>query len=317
MSVFLTLNQRAMAVASEMVSNPMPLRIEVLGIGGARVLDCGVKAAGSLQAGLGLARVCLSDLASVSLVPGEVDGMACPHVQVWTDQPVLACMASQYAGWQVAVGKFFAMGSGPMRALYGKEELFDHIPGREKGPVAVGVLETRKLPTEEVVKYLCEQLNLEVPLLVLLAAPASSIAGTLQVVARSVETAMHKLHELKFDLVQVVSAQGWAPLPPVAADEIGAIGRTNDAILYGGRVVLWVYSEDDVLAEIGPKVPSSSSSDYGAPFAEIFERAGRDFYKIDRMLFSPAELVLYNLKSGHSHRFGKLAPDILRRSFGV
>src|SRR5207302_344911 len=152
----------------------------------------------------------------------------------------------------------FAMGSGPMRALYGKEELFNNVPGREKAPVAVGVLETRKLPTEEVVTYHCQQLGLEPSNLVLLAAPASSIAGTLQVVARSVETALHKLHELKFDLRQVLSAQGWAPLPPVAADEIAAIGRTNDAILYGGRVVLWVQSEDELLAEIGPKVPSSS-----------------------------------------------------------
>src|SRR5262249_31149651 len=91
---------------------------------GARILDCGVKADGGLQAGLGMARVCLSDLAEVSLVPGEVDGIVCPHVQVTTDHPVLACMASQYAGWQVKVDKFFGMGSGPMRAAYGKEELF-------------------------------------------------------------------------------------------------------------------------------------------------------------------------------------------------
>jgi methenyltetrahydromethanopterin cyclohydrolase len=314
--VFQTLNQLGMAIASEMAGNASALRIEALTVGGARVLDCGVKSAGSLEAGLGLARVCLADLATVSLVPGEVGGIPCPHVMVWSDQPVLACMASQYAGWQVQVGKFFAMGSGPMRAAYGKEELFNHIPGRERAPVAVGVLETKKIPTEEVIGYLCQQLGLQPAMLTLLAAPASSLAGTLQVVARSVETALHKLHELKFDLVQVVSAQGWAPLPPVVPDEIGAIGRTNDAILYGGRVVLWVYSEDDLLAEIGAKVPSSSSSDYGAPFAEIFERAGRDFYKIDKMLFSPAELVLYNLKTGRAHRFGNLAPDILRRSFG-
>lgn len=316
MSTLLTLNQRGLKVADEMAANAAALRIETLSVGGARVIDCGIKSAGSLQAGLGLARVCLADLASVSLVPGEVDGKPCPHVQVWSDQPVQACMASQYAGWQVKAGKFFAMGSGPMRAAWGKEELFTQVPGRERSPVAVGVLETRKLPTEEVVTHLCQQLGLEPPALTLLAAPASSMAGTLQVVARSVETALHKLHELKFDLVQVVSAQGWAPLPPVVPDEIGAIGRTNDAILYGGRVVLWVYSEDGLLAEIGAMVPSSSSSDYGSPFAEIFERAGRDFYKIDKMLFSPAELVLYNLRSGRAHHFGKLAPDVLRRSFG-
>src|SRR5262249_50711603 len=155
--------------------------------------------------------------AEVALAPGTLPGLPGPQVQVMTDHPVAACMASQYAGWQVSVGKFFAMGSGPMRAAHGKEELFDHIPGRERPPVAVGVLETGKLPTGEVRPYRAERLGLPPDRIPLLAAPAASMAGTVQVVARSLETALHKLHELKFDLGQVVSGFGTAPLPPVAA----------------------------------------------------------------------------------------------------
>src|SRR5207302_3188466 len=139
---------------------------------------------------------------------------------------------------------------------YGKEELFDKIPGRERSAVAVGVLETRKLPDDAVTGFLCERLSLPAAKLTLLAAPASSLAGSLQVVARSLETALHKLYELKFDLAQVVSGFGTAPLPPVANDELQAIGRTNDAILYGGRVVLWVRADDEQLVEVGPRVPS-------------------------------------------------------------
>jgi methenyltetrahydromethanopterin cyclohydrolase len=135
------------------------------------------------------------------------------------------------------------------------------------------------------------------------------------VVARSLETALHKLHELKFDLKQIVSGFGAAPLPPVAKDELSAIGRTNDAILYGGRVTIWVIAEDDQLVEIGPKVPASASPDYGAPFGSIFERAGGDFYKIDPMLFSPAEIVLCNLKTGRSFAFGRVRGDVLYQSF--
>src|SRR6516225_7215965 len=134
-----TLNQRAKALADLMETDAATLRLGVHRVGGARVLDCGVQADGGLQAGVCLARVCLADLADVTLVPGDVDGVACPVVQVATDQPVLACMASQYAGWQVQAGKFFAMGSGPMRAAYGKEALFEDIPGWEKPAVAVGV----------------------------------------------------------------------------------------------------------------------------------------------------------------------------------
>ena len=151
--------------------------------------------------------------------------------------------------------------------------------------------------------------------MILLAAPAASLAGTVQVVARSVETALHKLHSLKFDLSKIVSAYGTAPLPPVATKEIAAIGRANDAILYGGRVVIWVRSDDDSLVEIGPKVPSSGSPDYGEPFAAIFERYQRDFYKIDPLLFSPAQIVFHNLKTGRTHSFGTTEPNVLRRSF--
>jgi methenyltetrahydromethanopterin cyclohydrolase len=282
---------------------------------GARILDCGVEAAGGLQAGLSLARVCLANQAEVSLVPGGLTDLPVPLIQVATDHPVIACMASQYAGWQVSVGKFFAMGSGPMRAAYGKEELFEHIPGREQPAAAVGVLETDKLPSDDVVAYIAERLALPAAKLTLLAAPATSVAGCVQVVARSVETALHKLYELKFDLGQVVSGYGTAPLPPPAADFLHAIGRTNDAILYGAQVVLWVRADDDQLMELGPNVPSSASPDHGAPFAEIFSRYNMDFYKIDPMLFSPAVISFHNLQSGRCHIFGRADVDVLRRSF--
>jgi methenyltetrahydromethanopterin cyclohydrolase len=310
-----TLNEHALRAVEELAWRAEELRISVSEVAGARVLDCGALAEGGLEAGLGMARVCLAESADVAIVPGEVAGMSMPHVQVLTDRPVAACMASQYAGWQIAVGKYFAMGSGPMRAAYGKEKLFEDIPGREQPPVAVGVLETRKLPTEEVIAYLSEQLKLPADRIHLLVAPASSLAGTVQVVARSVETCLHKLHELKFDLRKVVSGYGVAPLPPVAADEMKAIGRTNDAILYGGKVTIWVRCEDAEVAEIGPKVPSSASSDHGAPFAAIFERYNRDFYKIDPLLFSPAQVIFHNLKTGRSQSFGKLEPEVMRRSF--
>jgi methenyltetrahydromethanopterin cyclohydrolase len=312
-----TLNERALRLADYVASSAASLRVQVQTTpAGARVIDCGIKAPGGLGAGLALARVCLAGQADVALVPGDVAGIACPTVTVQSDFPVLACMASQYAGWEVKRdGKFFAMGSGPMRAAYGKEALFEHIPGREQSPVAVGVLETRKLPDDSVVGPLCDALRLPAAKITLLAAPAASLAGNLQVVARSLETALHKLHELKFDLNQIVAGFGSAPLPPVAKDELGAIGRTNDAILYGGRVVIWVQAEDDQLAEVGPRVPASASSDYGAPFAAIFARYDHDFYKIDPMLFSPAEVVFNNLRTGHSFAFGRTRAEVLHRSF--
>jgi methenyltetrahydromethanopterin cyclohydrolase len=201
-----------------------------------------------------------------------------------------------------------------MRAAAAREDLFRHIPGKEEPPVAVGVLETRMHPTEDVVTCIVAKLPTAVERLTLLVAPASSLVGTVQVVARSVETALHKLHELKFDVTQVVSGFGTAPLPPVARDEMAAIGRTNDAILYGGRVTLWVRADDEVIEAIGPKVPACGSKDHGALCAELFARYG-DFYKIDPLLFAPAEVTFVNLKTGRCHSFGQVEPGLLRKSF--
>lgn len=311
------LNERAKLVADELELHADRLRVAVSKVAGARVIDCGGAVAGSLAAGLAMARVCLGDLADVAYVPCQLPEVGGPAVQVTTDDPVRACLASQYAGWQVSVGKFFAMGSGPMRALAAREDIFQHIPGKESAPCAVGVLEATKHPTEEVIASIVAKLPPVAEHLTLLVAPTSSIAGTTQVVARSVETALHKLHELKFDVTQVVSAYGVAPLPPVATDFVQAIGRTNDAILYGGRVTLWVRADDEILAAIGPKVPSNASKDHGAPFAEVFAKYGGDFYKIDPMLFSPAEVEFRNLKTGRCHRFGSVDPGMVRKSFGI
>ncbi|HUG68985.1 MAG TPA: methenyltetrahydromethanopterin cyclohydrolase, partial [Pirellulaceae bacterium] len=151
--------------------------------------------------------------------------------------------------------------------------------------------------------------------LTLLVAPTASLAGSIQVVARSLETALHKLHEIGYDIHRVRSGFGSAPLPPVAANDLAGIGRTNDAVLYGGEVTLWVTGDDDSLREFGPQIPSSASPDHGQPFAEIFARYDHDFYKIDPLLFSPARVVLNNLETGTSMRFGEFEPQVLRASF--
>lgn len=312
----MNLNERALRHSQQFVNNATEMRIEILPCDGtARVIDCGVNVVGGLQAGVALAEVCMSGLGSVSLVTGRPDLWSGPAVQVRTDQPVAACMASQYAGWQIAAESYFAMGSGPMRAARGNEELFDSIGLREEPTHAVGVLESGKLPPIEICLQIAEQCGVEPTDLTLLVAPTSSIAGTIQVVARTVETCLHKMHELGFDLSQIESGFGVAPLSPVASDDLAGIGRTNDAVLYGGEATLWIRSEDALLVELGPKIPSSSSPDHGQPFAQVFKKYDHDFYKIDPLLFSPAQITLINLATGRSFRFGELCPDVIRQSF--
>ena len=312
----MNLNARAHQLVETLLGTAHDRRVAAHPIkGGGRFVDCGIAAIGGLRAGLDLARICMADLGDVTLVSGDIGGRANPFVEVMTDHAVAACLASQYAGWAIQDGKFFAMGSGPMRAAHGKEALFDKIAFREESESVVGVLEGRKPPTPEVISRIAAACRVAPACVTLLVAPTASIAGTLQVVARSVETALHKLSELGFDLSRIVSAQGSAPLPPVAKNDLAAIGRTNDAILYGARVVLFVTGDDASIATIGPQVPSSSSKDHGEPFASIFARYHNDFYAVDPHLFSPAEVVFHNIESGHAFSFGKVDHAVLARSF--
>jgi methenyltetrahydromethanopterin cyclohydrolase len=320
------LNAGALRLAEEIIS-----RSGALGVAcdttadGVRVVDCGVKTAGSVEAGVLLARAAMAGLGEVHVEqPGHAPEAftqvwpACewPIVAVESDAPLAACLAAQYAGWKVSTPHYFAMASGPIRAAIGREDLFNDIGMREQPDAAVGLLEASKLPPHDVCLSLASDAGVSPATLVLLVARTASIAGTLQVIARSLETALHKLHDLHFDLRRIRRGSGRAPLAPVPLkDDLVAIGRTNDAILYGGHVVLEVTGDDASLVEIGRRMVSQASADYGVPFCTLFERAGRDFYALDPALFAPALVDLVNLDTGRRHRFGGMAPEIVNTSF--
>ena len=320
------LNTTAFGIAEHIVARAAALGVEVVPTAGARVVDCGIRAAGSVEAGLLMARAAMAGLGEVDLLPaGQADsapdGWAdCPWPVVAESSafPVAACLAAQYAGWRVEGPGFFAMASGPMRAAIGRERIYDTIGLRERPAVAVGLLETSRLPPESVALQVAADAGVPPEALILLAARTASPAGTLQVVARAVETALHKLHDVGFDVTRVRRGRGRAPLPPVPqGDDLTAIGRTNDAILYGSHVVLEVEGPDEDLAAVGPRVVSQASPAHGESFLRLFEKAGRDFYALDPALFAPARLDLVGLGTGRVHAFGRLEPDLVARSFGA
>lgn len=311
----MNLNARAAALCKSLAEDAERLRIHLHRRDcGALVVDCGVQTPGGLDAGLLLARVCMAGLGDVAIAPA---GDRWPVIRVHTDQPLLACMASQYAGWEIKSDAYFGMGSGPMRAAAAREPLFEHLGYREQASACVGVLESGKLPDDAVCQSVATKCGIEPGKLILLVASTRSLAGTVQIVARSVETALHKLHELGFDLHRVDSAVGDAPLPPPAKNDLASIGRTNDAILYGGRAMLYVRGDDASLQEIGPQTPSSASKDYGRPFAEVLKAYNHDFYQVDPLLFSPATVTLVNLDTGNSFRYGEINEGLLATSFGL
>jgi len=312
----LGMNARAWAIADQCAERAAELRIGVHTLaGGARVIDAGIHVSGGFAAGRALAEMCMGGLGHVDLAPLTIGGESWSGVQVWTDHPAQCCMASQYAGWAINPEGFFAMGSGPLRArARAEKELFAKLDYREDAAHGVLVLEGRTLPTDEVADWVARKSGVTPGAITFAVAPTASLAGGVQIVARVIETGLHKLDALGFDVTRVVSAIGTAPLPPPARSDMRAIGRTNDCILYGGQARYTVRADDDELARIVKDLPASASADYGTPFYDIFKRYDNDFYKIDPMLFSAAEVWLTSATSGRTFHAGRLNPDILRAS---
>ena len=322
----MSLNEAAHAIAGELVARAAALGIEVVTTGGVRVVDCGVRAAGGLDAGVLVARAAMAGLGDVTMRAagaddeffGEWPDCPWPVVAGASAAPVAACLAAQCAGWKVECPGFFAMASGPVRAAIGRERLYDVIGMRERPPVAVGLLEAPELPPEPACRRLASDAGVDPEALTLLVARTASPAGTFQVVARALETALHKLHDIGFDVARVRRGRGIAPLPPVpTGDDLAAIGRTNDAILYGGHVTLEVAGPESDLDTIGARAVSGASPSHGAPFLELFRQAGRDFYALDPALFAPARLDIVSTETGRTRSFGRLEPDLVKRSFSA
>jgi methenyltetrahydromethanopterin cyclohydrolase len=312
----LRMNEAASDIADSMADQADLLRVRTFRLpSGARVIDAGVEADGGIEAGLALAEICMGGLGNVSCTPLQIGDQSHAGLIVWTDHPAVACMASQYAGWAISVGKFFGMGSGPLRAHTRVEgELFEKLGYEEQADEGVLVLETRALPNDEVAAWVAEKARLQPLQLTFVVAPTASIAGGVQISARIIETGLHKMEALGFDVRRVVSAMGTAPLPPVAKNDLRAIGRTNDCILYGGQARYTIKAPDAELEKLAEQVPASASRDYGTPFYEIFQRYGGDFYKIDPLLFSPAEVWLTGTETGRTFHAGRLNPEVLEAS---
>ncbi|HYA20587.1 MAG TPA: methenyltetrahydromethanopterin cyclohydrolase [Burkholderiales bacterium] len=314
-----SVNKQAAPLVAALLRESEPLRLGVThGPQGHTIVDAGIDYAGGLEAGRRIAEICMGGFGVVSLAS---TAMRWPlQVTVHSSNPVLACLGSQYAGWSLSHGSgkgaFHALGSGPGRALACKEELFTELGYRDQADSTCLVLEVDKPPPPEVVEKVMRDCRVEGNKLTFILTPTRSLAGVVQIVARVLEVALHKVHTLGFPLQQVVDGAGSAPLPPPCKDFIEAMGRTNDAILFGGAVQLFVNCSDSDASDLANKLPSSASRDYGKRFAQIFKDCQYDFYKIDPMLFAPAQVVISCLGSGNSFRAGKLNGELLEASFG-
>lgn len=311
------LNDNAQRIIDGMIGDAERLRIGVsTGPLGECLIDAGAKAAGGVEAGLRMAEAAMGGLGSISVCMDRASPKWPFTIEVRSSQPVLACLGSQYAGWNLSSQDYFAMGSGPARALARVEPLFETLSYRDTASSAVLILETAKPPPQAIVEKVGRATGLGPEKLTFLYAPTQSLAGGVQIVARALEVALHKTNDLKFPLENVVDGIGTAPIPAPHPDFLTAMGRTNDAIIYGGSVQLFVKGSAKDARELAERLPSQASRDHGHPFAEVFKRFKGDFYAIDPLLFSPAEVIVTAIETGDTFRAGERDLQMLERSLG-
>lgn len=287
--------------------------------GGAKIIDAGINYNGCLESGRLITEICMGGLGKVDLTMSSNTPSWPLTINVHSTDPVLSCLASQYAGWNLSFVKeednFNALGSGPCRALALKEDLFNDLNYSDKFYSTVVVLEVDRNPPQEIIDKITNDCGISEKNLTIILTPTRSLSGSVQVVGRVLEVGMHKLHEIGFPLDKVIDGFGSAPVPPPAPDFLIGMGRTNDAILYGGTVHLFVDVPDDEAFELAKRLPSSTSSDYGKPFADIFKEYKYDFYKIDKLLFSPAKVIVSTIKTGKTFIEGSTNIDLVEKSF--
>jgi methenyltetrahydromethanopterin cyclohydrolase len=313
----ISVNDIAYDIVGEMIDYPTDFKVEPHTMGNdSIVIDCGVKAKGGYDAGLIFTQLCMGGLATPSITHKRLKHeVFYPFIEVYTDYPTLSCLAAQKAGWRISQEGFFAMGSGPARALALKpKHTYEVIEYEDDSDFAVIALEASTLPNEKVMDYIASECGVEASNVIAIVAPTNSLVGSIQIAGRVVEMAVYKLNEMGFDTRHILSAYGSAPIPPVKKDSAVAMGTTNDASIYHGSVTLVV--DGGNVKDFVAKIPSSTSKDYGRPFYTVFKEAKFDFYKLDPSIFAPAEVVINDISTGDTYVAGKINADVTMESFG-
>ncbi|TFG01875.1 MAG: methenyltetrahydromethanopterin cyclohydrolase [Promethearchaeota archaeon] len=326
------INELARDIVQEIIDHKDLYKAEVKILeNGAKVLDM---ENASWEGGRLVGEICMGGLGNVKLSSFTLEGHYLPTVNVYTSYPVISCMASQLAGWNVKLKKevekngeikkkkvFESLGSGPARAKSKVEKkLFEEIEYEDDSNCAVIVFETRKLPNEEVMEIIANKCGVDIKETYAVCAPTACLTGSIQVAARIVETGLHKFHEIKFPLDIIQDGFGTTTIAPIAKDDFAAMGRTNDSLIAGGKTYYTIKIDKEREAEIFDlvrKAPANTSPSYGNPFMDIFKQVDYKFYDIDPGLFAPAFYTVTNIKTGHSISVGSINNNLLKESYGL
>ena len=313
----ISVNKQTMRIVDELLSDPEYYRIAVEQLPcGATVIDTGLKVEGGLITGLKLTEIAMGGLGKATLSLKDYGGITLPTIFVSTDYPAISLLGSQLAGWGVKAENFFCMASGPARALALKpKKVYEKIEYRDESDVAILILETNKMPGDEVAKYVAEKCGVKAEDVYLVLTTTNSTAGSVQVSGRIAEVGMYRLDYLGFDPKKVIFGTGSAPVMPIHPDERVTLAREEDALIYGGATAYMVdFDDDSKLKEFVEKAPASTSAYYGKISYETLKEVDFDWSKLDPAFFAPGSICVFNRKTGSSFASGKTDYDMLKKS---
>ena len=315
-----SINREAMKVVRTILSAPESLGVAVTRQdSGATLIDMGLEAPGGWAAARYYTIITLGGLAEVSYEPFVLGSRSLSAVRVMIDRPEEACVASQIAGWRIdQPGKAFAaILAGPGRALNraNLDHYFEYTDYRDDHHEAVVCIQASEPVGDSTATAIAAACRVALSDLYILIAPNRSLVCAVQVAGRIVEQSLHRLGEEGFELRTTRYAHGYGVIPPLTTDDLTAMGRINDSLLYGGAATIYVDTTDEECARVINRVVSKASPAYGRPFVEIYEEAGRDFYQIPLDLHSPAVLHLNNIRTGRTFSAGEINTAVLEKSF--
>ncbi len=316
----LNINKKAMKVVREIIEDADALGCKVIKMDcGVNLIDMGIDCLGSYKAGVLFTRACMGDMGTVALGQFKLnEEYSFASVEVSTNKPMIACYGAQIAGWKLGEGEFATIGSGPARAIARVESdwYFSMCDYRETNDEAVLCLQDVRYPTDEVALSVAKACNVKPEDTYLLISDSTCVVASVQVSARVLEQTCHRLYEMNFDTNKVQMMRGSAPIAPIVNDELKAMGRINDALNYGSTVEVWMDAEDAEIEQvIGGLVGKTASPCYGELFADIFDRAERDFFLVDKAVYSLGSMQIHNVRTGNSFKAGEVHYGVLEKSF--
>jgi methenyltetrahydromethanopterin cyclohydrolase len=312
-----SVNQAAARMIKDAISRADALNIGVARAAcGATLVDMGLGCVGGWEAGQVFVEAGLGGLGRATYGAFPLGGSSLPSINVWVDDPVLATVASQAGDWKLSEGEFAAIGSGPARAIAHQDQWSARANYTDRADEVVIQLQTRRVPDDAICLRVAEACGVKPENVYVVFAPTGSLVGSIQVASRTVEQVMVKLLVHGYDIHTVRAGFGVAPVAPVARDEGEAMGRVNDCLIYGGSTLLYVEADDAAIEKvIGEMCFDAHAGDlWGLPFAQIFERYGRNWFQVPHLVDSPARLLMNNLRSGRTFAAGQINEEVLRKS---